>query len=131
EVPAKAKTRAVVPTSPFRSETVAAIVDGVAAATLVAGATAATTRSGRSRTIARALRLRKERVILRRWPRTSPFSDTVAAPCGEGTDRSVRTLRRRPDGEWTLTRTERSRLGGVQLGADGWIWSESSVPVGS
>jgi hypothetical protein len=77
------------------------------------------------------LRFRKERVILRRSRRTSPFSDTFAAPCGEGTDRSVRTLRRRPVGELTLIRTERSRFGGLQLGADGRIWSETSVALGS
>jgi hypothetical protein len=77
------------------------------------------------------LRFRKERVILRRSCRTSPFSDTVAVPFGEGTDRSVRTLRRRPVGELTLIRTERSRFGGLQLGADGRICSETSVALGS
>ena len=59
------------------------------------------------------------------------FSETVAVPRGEGTDRTVRTPRRRPVREWTSIRTERSRVGGLQLGADGRIWSESSVALGS
>src|SRR5205085_7189676 len=60
-----ATTRAVVPTSPFRSATVTWIADGVAAATLVGGV-ATTTRSGRRRTTARAMRARVPTVTVTR-----------------------------------------------------------------